>query len=183
MNPVLFSTNETAELLGVKPQALLDFIKLGIIRPASPGRAGRGCQHQFTGQQALALAAIDVMTRSSRGCRVEYAQKIVEHYEGMPDAALKFWAGREDAPSGADEWDAEPYWAWYHGDKGKRALICPLLGPAEPWDDGDRERANECISQLFLRIEYAVRLKLLPLAPVRPERGPGPMLAKRQRVK
>jgi DNA-binding transcriptional MerR regulator len=162
MIPALFRTDEFAELVGMDSQQLRNWVAAGVINPVMRG-TGRGSVHLFSGQQALAMAAVAVLADSTRGCNFAYARKILAAYEGMPDRVLNYLVGGP----GADDRDEEEWHRWKGADA-HTALLDPTARDG-PWDDGEQASVNERISAAFRRVEEAVRAKLTPAG-----RRPGP---------
>lgn len=147
MVPVLFRTDEFARLVGFDPQALRNWVAHDVIRPALPG-TGRGSTHLFSPQQAYALAAVAVLSGSSRGVTYGYVRRVLAWFESMPD-------------SGPGDPHAEEAGAvWLHG-PGRLPLLNPDAA-ATPWDADEQRQVCSDIEAAWLRIAAAVRDRMTP---------------------
>src|SRR5262245_28795575 len=97
------SIDLVCRLSGGRPKHwLFDLIKRGIVRPAFPGRKGKGGRHYFSGQQLCGLALVDTYLRHGLRAR-RFFTRLVAAWEGVGDGALLTLARRLTDPTPHDE--------------------------------------------------------------------------------
>jgi DNA-binding transcriptional MerR regulator len=159
-----FTLEEAAEVCGLNPQVLRNWVSGGHITPAIRGSTGR--THRFSCQQLLGLASIGALIRSERGCSRSYARELMARFEAITDAALADWmGGRADTctEEGSAAWASIPEDTPVLGARNSAAL------PSDVETERDIERRHR-------RVKDAIRARLglaAPSAADRPRAGSG----------
>lgn len=105
----MLTTQTVSELSGLSFTTICDWVARRIIKPARPGRKGRGMGNLYSARQLIGITVASVLHQSERGCSPRYAGKVVAHFESFTDEEVDNWLsksgtlptpsfGRADAP-------------------------------------------------------------------------------------
>lgn len=95
MFEVRFPTNTLARLIDCPPSHLHELVAAALVNPVVRGSKGRGKHHQFSLNQAVALAVVLGFQRARGKVRQSWAERVVAVYEAQPLEVAYQWAAQQ----------------------------------------------------------------------------------------
>lgn len=140
---MLFRTDDVAEMVGLPPTTLRDWVAKGYVIPTRKGGIGRGAGHRFDGKQVMALAVAAALHQSETGCSPQHVGYLVRMFDTMDEQTCLALL------SPASPWNQELVDAWVTREVPERARI-KLPHPDYPAANADANRRLGKV-QLILR--------------------------------